>query len=134
MTTYIELRQEISRIEAIKVDGFDSDYVLRAAAREIALINIEKLKPFTHKYNLIVRYLVTGDESIREEVRVAAVFADAVAVAVAVAAAESTINASTVRAAISGLCSYEDAIQILRRLSNDYLGKLDVIPPRVEQP
>jgi hypothetical protein len=40
---------------------FNAEKLLREFARKQALINIEKIKPFTDKYDLIVEYLETGN-------------------------------------------------------------------------
>jgi hypothetical protein len=39
--------------------------LLREFARKQALINIEKIRPYTNQFDLILSYLQTGDESIR---------------------------------------------------------------------
>ncbi len=44
---------------------FNVESVLREFARRQAMINIEKVKPYTDKYDLIVKYLETGDEGLR---------------------------------------------------------------------
>ena len=48
---------------------FDATELLRKFARKQALINIEKIKPYItpKQYNLIVEYLETGKEELREE-------------------------------------------------------------------
>jgi len=52
--------------------GFDASEMLREFARKVALINIEKIKPYTDKYNLIVEYLETGNTDLRSAVESAA--------------------------------------------------------------
>ena len=44
---------------------FDAEKLLRAFARKQALVNIEKIKPYTDKYDLIIEYLTTGKKSLR---------------------------------------------------------------------
>ena len=46
---------------------FDATDLLREFARKIALINIEKIKPYCNEesYNLIIHWLKTGDEATR---------------------------------------------------------------------
>lgn len=117
--TYQDVKDEIKRIESIKVDGFDNKWVLHAAAREIALSDIEQIEPHTDKYNLIVRYLITGDESIRKEVHAAAYAVDADAYAADAAAARSS--------------SYSNSVAILNRIADDYLALLDVPVRKVTQ-
>jgi len=63
MKTLKDLKEEITRIKSIGNEGFDSDWVLRKFARDQALINIELIKPYTDKYDLIVRFLVTGKDA-----------------------------------------------------------------------
>jgi len=63
MKTFKELKEEIARINNIDVEGFDSDWVLRKFARDQALINIELISPYTDKYELIVKFLVTGKDA-----------------------------------------------------------------------
>ena len=99
MATYKELKEAIDKVAAIKVDGFDNNWLLRAFARKQALINIEKIKPHADKYNLIVRYLITGDESIRKEVRSAAAYAAYAAADAAAAAADAAAYAAAADAA-----------------------------------
>jgi len=41
--------------------GFDASEMLLEFARKVALISIEKIKPYTNKYDLIVEYLGTGN-------------------------------------------------------------------------
>jgi len=63
MKTLKELKEEIKRIKALDVEGFDSDWVFKKFARDQAIINIELIKPYTDKYELIVRFLVTGKDA-----------------------------------------------------------------------
>jgi len=44
---------------------FDAEKLLREFARKQALIHIEKIRPYTDEYDLIVEYLETGKESLR---------------------------------------------------------------------
>ena len=54
------------------IRGFDSTELLRSFARKQALINIHKIKPYTKEYALILQYLQTGDESLRDAAESAA--------------------------------------------------------------
>jgi len=63
MKTFKELKEEITRINNIDHEGFDGNWVLRKFARDQALINIKLIKPYTDKYDLIVRFLVTGKDA-----------------------------------------------------------------------
>ena len=54
------------------VASFNAEHLLRRFARKQALIHIEKIKPYTDQYDLIVSYLETGDESIRSAAESAA--------------------------------------------------------------
>ena len=49
------------------IRGFNAEKLLREFARKQALINLEKIKDYTNDddYDLIERFLLTGDESIR---------------------------------------------------------------------
>ena len=51
---------------------FDAEKLLRAFTRKQALINIEKIKPYTDQYDLIVKYLTTGKKSLQSAARSAA--------------------------------------------------------------
>ena len=44
--------------------GFNADKLLREFARKQALINIEKIKPYTDQYDLIIEYLNTGNKGL----------------------------------------------------------------------
>lgn len=68
--------------------------VLMSFARKQALINIELIKPYTEQYDLIVDYLETGNEAIRQAARDAAYATRATAAWVAYYAAR---DASDVR-------------------------------------
>ena len=71
----------------------DLEKVLRKFARKQALINIEKIKPYctVKEYELILRWLETGDETLREKARSAARSA---ADSAAYSAARSTYSAA----------------------------------------
>jgi len=145
MATYKELREAVDKVAAIEVEGFDNDWLLRAFARKQALINIEKIKQFTDKYNLIVRYLVTGDESIRKEARAAAYAAYAAVYAAAAdahASAHAAANAHDAAAAdardaaaadardaayAAADAARDSAINILNDMVDEYMSKLDVV-------
>lgn len=51
---------------------FDAEKLLREFARKQALIHIEKIRPYTDEYDLIVEYLETGKESLRSAAESAA--------------------------------------------------------------
>jgi len=142
MSIYVELLKEIDRINASKIEGFDSDWVLMFFARKQSLINISLIKPYTNKYNLIVRYLVTGNPDIKEEAYKAC--SDAVvnstsnelAHSEALAASKACAGISSVYDAVA--CSadasnslrhqfYKNAIDVLKDIESDYLLHLD--PP-----
>lgn len=78
--------------------GFDATDLLRCFARRQALINIDKIKPYTDKYDLIVEYLQTGDKSIQSAAESAAWYAAAAAWPAA-AAARSAADAARSAAA-----------------------------------
>jgi len=140
--TYQDLKNKIKEIVAVNIKGFDSNWVLRDFARKQALINITLIRPYTDKYELIVRFLVTGEESIRKEViRAAAVtydtaytaeaayiatYADAAYAASAYTNSAATAAADAAQAdAASG---YTKAIQMLDSMVNEYLGLLPQEP------
>ena len=52
--------------------GSNIEDVLRHFARRQALINIEKIRPYTDKYDLIVEWLTTGNEDIKSAAHSAA--------------------------------------------------------------
>lgn len=69
--------EELSLLTILDSNGFDDavwcfravdgyDFEIRAFARFCAMQNIEKIKPYTSEenYNLIIKWLKTGDESI----------------------------------------------------------------------
>jgi len=144
MKTFKDLKDEIARIKSIDVKGFDSDWVLRKFARDQALTNIELIKPYTDKYDLIVRFLVTGkdvattyaiaaDAAIAaedaathaEDATYATYAADAAAVAVtsAVATAASAASAATyANYAADADADYTKAIASLKSLTSEYLA------------
>jgi len=66
--------------------GFDASDMLFEAARMFALVNIENIKPYTNKYDLIVEYLKTGNSDLRSAAESAARSA---AISAAWSAAES---------------------------------------------
>ena len=57
--------EKVVASERTYIHGFNSDKLLREFARGQALINIEKIKPYTNaeNYKLIVAYLTMGDVS-----------------------------------------------------------------------
>ena len=52
--------------------SFNATDLLWRFARKQALISVEKIKPYTDQYDLIVRWLETGDESIKSAAESAA--------------------------------------------------------------
>jgi len=84
---------------------FNGETLLREFARKQALINIELIKPFTDEYNLIVRFLKTGDEKIRAAAWAAARdAARAAAFDAASAAASAATSAAAFDAAFDAAC------------------------------
>jgi len=140
MKTLTGVRREITRISNIDVEGFDNDWVLRKFARDQALIHIALIKPYTDKYALIVRFLVTGKDA--DAASVAAVYAEAaayndaaadtaacaatVAATDTVAATYTAYAAATIAAAYAtdAGADYTKAIASLRTLANEYLAFL----------
>jgi len=115
MKTFKDLKEAITRIQSIDQEG-----LLRKFARDQALINIELIKPYTDKYDLIVRCLVTGkDAAAAAEAAYAAVAVaaadtpDTPAVAAAYAAADAAYAAATYdyvdAYAAYGAAAYSDA-------------------------
>ena len=51
--------------ERTYICGFNAEELLREFARKQALINIDKIKPYTKDYDLIYKYLTTGDKSLK---------------------------------------------------------------------
>jgi len=51
---------------------FDGERLLRKFACRQALVDIEKIKPYVRDYDVIVKYLTTQDESLREAAWIAA--------------------------------------------------------------
>ena len=84
----------------------DATELLRKFARKQALISIEKIKPYTDKYNLIVDYLETGDENLREEAQAAAQAAQAAA-----QAAQAKVWSSAMSSAMSAMSSAMSEVQ-----------------------
>jgi len=141
MKTFKELKEEIARINNIDVEGFDSDWVLRKFARDQALINIELIKPYTNKYNLIVMYLVTGKDASDAydaatdaatdayDAATDADYDDAYAAAyVAYAAAAADYDSAYAAAYAADIATvvadYAKAIESLNTLANEYLTLL----------
>ena len=87
---------------------FDATDLLREFARKIALINIEKIKPYCNEesYNLIIHWLKTGDEAVRSAARSAAESAARSANSAAYSAAWSAAEA----AAWSAVWSAEESV------------------------
>jgi len=80
--------------------GFDATDMLQEFARKQALINIEKIKPYTDQYDLIVEYLQTGREDLRSAAWSAARSAvESAAESAAWSAAESAVESAAESAA-----------------------------------
>jgi len=146
MKTFEDLKDEIARIDHIYIEGFDSNWVFRKFARDQALINIALIKPYTDKYALIVRFLVTGkDEAAAAAIQAAIQAASATATVaatyvtfatVAAASATSAIATSAIAAATSASYAtyathaadadsdYTASIASLNTLANEYLALL----------
>jgi len=138
--TFKDLKDEITRIAKIDVKGFDSDWVLRKFARDQALANIELIKPYTDKYELIVMFLVTGKNAdvayAASATEIAGISADddaAMYAAAATYAATATYTAThaamyATHAAVAtyatATADYTKAIASLKSLANEYLALL----------
>jgi len=130
METFKDLKEEITRIKALDVEGFDNDWVLRKFARDQALINIALIRPYADKYELIVRFLVTGkDTGGVFDATCAATYsayaggdADAAAILASITAAYSDAAYTTAYAGI--VTDYTKAIESLTTLVNEYLALL----------
>jgi len=141
MKTIEDLKEEITRIKNIDHEGFDNNLVFRKFARDQALINIELIKPYTDKYDLIVAFLVTGKDSYAAAVAAYAIadtptpiaaFAAAGAAVYATAAYDAAYAASYAGAAFTAAIyadsatdiatDYTKAIESLTALSNEYLA------------
>lgn len=57
--------------ERTYLDGFNAEELLREFAKKCPLINIEKIEPYCSKedYQLVLKWLKTGDETLKEYVR-----------------------------------------------------------------
>jgi len=138
MKTFKDLKDEITRIKSIDVKGFDSDWVLRKFARDQALINIELIKPYTDKYGMIVRFLVTGKDAdeAASATEIAGISADddaAMYAAAATYAATATYTAThaamyathaVVATYATATADYTKSIANLTTLANEYLALL----------
>jgi len=137
MKTFKDLKEEITRIKNIDHEGFDSDWVLRKFARDQALINIELIKPYTDKYDLIVRFLVTGKDARAAAYAAAAAgaytaafaanaahaaFAAAYDTPAAAAAANAAADADIAAADADIAIDYTKAIESLSTLANEHLA------------
>jgi len=120
MKTIEDLKEEITRIKSIGNEGFDSDWVLRKFARDQALINIELIKPYTDKYDLIVRFLVTGKDA---RAAFAATYAATYAAYAAGDAAGADAGGAAFDAAYAGTATdYTKAIESLTTFSSEHLA------------
>lgn len=66
----VEGADKVVATERTYIKGFDATNMLKEFSRKVALINIEKIKPYCSEkdYTVILRYLVTGDEELRSTV------------------------------------------------------------------
>jgi hypothetical protein len=88
--TIVEGKDKLAASSRKYLASYDAEELLRAFARKAALINIELIKPYcetTEDYDLIVKYLTTGKESLRDAARSAAESAE-----YAASAARSDLN------------------------------------------
>jgi len=57
----------INKVTAIDIDGFNVDGLLRSFTFKQALINIEKIKPYSLRYNEIYKYLNSSDDFLFQD-------------------------------------------------------------------
>jgi len=111
MKTLKDLKEAITRIQSIDKEG-----LLRKFAREQALINIELIKPYTDKYDLIVRFLITGKDAAAAFAATASAdtydYVDAYAAYAAAAAAAAAAGYDTVE--------YTKAVESLNTLAKEH--------------
>ena len=122
----VEGDDKVVATERKYIDGFDADKLLREFARKCALVNIEKIKPYTDKYDLIVEYLETGCDSLRSAAS-AACSASASAVNAAWSAAQSAKYSAADRAVIaawSAAWSSANSLRIAADAARDKLNEL----------
>jgi len=113
--------------ERTYIDGFNADKLLREFARKQALINIEKIKGYCSKtdYNIITRWLTTGDIKLRSAARSAAESAARSAAESAESAAWSAAWSAAGPAARSAAWSAaESAESAAWSAANDMLTKM----------
>jgi len=140
MKSFKDLKEEIAKIAKIDMKGFASDCLLRKFARNQALINIELIKPYTDKYDLIVRFLVTGkdannaadaaasaasasDDASDDSATYAASAATYAASSAANATDAATDAADVTYAATDISTDYTKAIKSLNTLASEYLAR-----------
>ena len=65
---------KICALERTYIAEYDATDLLRQFSRDQAMINIEKIKPYAsnEEFKLIIKWLTTGDESLRSAARSAA--------------------------------------------------------------
>jgi len=130
MKTFKDLKEEIKRIKALDVEGFDNAWVLKKFARDQALINIHLIKPYTNKYSLIVRFLVTGKDADESTAAAAAAYdtdatdATNAAAYAAYSADSDASNAAAYATSATSSTDYTKAIESLNTLANEYLAFL----------
>jgi len=128
MKTFGNLKEEIALINNIDVEGFDSDWVIKKFARDQALINIKLIKPYADKYELIVRFLVTGKDvgAARAGGYDFAAASDASHAAFASAYAAGAARAADAAAFATDYASvdFTKAIESLNTIANEYLALL----------
>ena len=118
----VEGDDKIVATERAYIDGFEASDLLREFARKQALINIEKIYKYCSKkdYDLIVKYLETGDPNIQDA-------AESAARSAAWSAAESAARSAAWSAARSAARSAawsaaeSDANTMLEKMINERL-------------
>ena len=114
----VEGDDKVVATERAYIDGFEASDLLREFARKQALINIEKIYKYCSKkdYDLIVKYLETGDPNIQDA-------AESAARSAAWSAAESAARSAARSAAWSAARSAarSDANTMLEKMINERL-------------
>ncbi len=77
----VEGDDKVVATERTYIKGFDATNILREFSRKVALINIEKIKPYCSEkdFDIIIRYLETGGEELSAAVWSAAASAESAA-------------------------------------------------------
>ena len=113
--------------ERVYLFGFDATKLLHEFARKQILINIEKIKPYTDRYDLIIEYLNTGDEKLRSSAYsvawAAACSADrpAIYASWSAEAAVCSVACSTAEAAACAAAGYD--AEFVARVATRYTAK-----------